>query len=85
MPPNEAVGASNGKLPPSSFAVSLILDEIAGRLEAQGANPYRVRAYRLAAQTLRDVRTPVADILRAHGVEGLRLLPHVGASISCSI
>jgi DNA polymerase (family 10) len=37
-------------------------DEIADILEFQGANPFRVRAYRNAARTVRDYRESMAAI-----------------------
>jgi len=61
------------------------LDEVADILEAQGANPYRVRAYRRAAETLRHLRGSVAEILRQQGEPGLRKLPGIGESLARSI
>jgi hypothetical protein len=61
------------------------LEEIAELLEAQDANPYRVRAYRQAAEMLRDLQRPVTEILKVEGVEGLRRLPTIGISLSRSI
>ncbi len=40
-----------------------VFDELADILEFQGANQFRVRAYRNAARTIRDLTTPVASIL----------------------
>jgi hypothetical protein len=61
------------------------LDRIAELLEAQEANPFRVRAYRAAAETLRGLRRPVYDILETQGVAGLRRLPTIGESLARSI
>ena len=44
--------------------VARILEEIADLLEIDGANQFRVRAYRTAARTLRDLPVPVADLVR---------------------
>ena len=38
-------------------------DQIADILEFQGANPFRVRAYRNAARTIRDLPESVAEIV----------------------
>ena len=38
-------------------------DQIADILEFQGANPFRVRAYRNAARTIRDYPEPLAAIV----------------------
>jgi hypothetical protein len=61
------------------------LDEVAERLEAQGANPFRVRAYRTAGETLRQLRQPAAAILDAEGTLGLERLPGIGRSLSHAI
>jgi DNA polymerase (family 10) len=44
-------------------AIADIFDEVADLLELTGANPFRVRAYRNAARTLRDLGEPVTKIL----------------------
>ena len=61
------------------------LERIAELLEAQEANPYRVRAYRVAAETLRTLDQPIQDILVHEGLEGLRRLPTIGVSLARSI
>lgn len=61
------------------------LDTIAELLDAQAANPYRVRAYRMAAATLRSLNHPVAAILATAGIEGLRRMPTIGDSLARSI
>jgi DNA polymerase (family 10) len=61
------------------------LEEVAELLEEQGANPYRVQAYRNAAQTLRRLDRPVTELLQHEGIEGLRKLPGIGESLARSI
>jgi DNA polymerase (family 10) len=61
------------------------LDEIAAILEAQAANPFRVRAYRRAANTLRRLTVPALQILATHGTEGLDSLPGIGPSLARAI
>lgn len=61
------------------------LEEIADLLEAQGANPFRVRAYRVAATTIRGLKGPVHQILRAEGMAGLMQLPGIGRSLAHAI
>lgn len=46
------------------------LDEVAELLEAQEANPFRVRAYRSAAETVRSLKEPVHQLLVQQGAEG---------------
>lgn len=61
------------------------LKEIALILEEQGANPFRVLAYRHAAETVERLDRPVAEILHQEGVAGLQQLPGVGESIARAI
>lgn len=78
-----------GPLPEPSLggnlAVAEDLDEVARLLEDQGANPFRIRAYRRAADTLRHLDRPVAEILRGEGVDGLEELPTIGEQLARQI
>lgn len=68
-----------------NVAVASRLDEVANLLEEQGANPYRVAAYRRAAERIRVLDEPVAEILRTEGLQGLTRLRGIGESIARSI
>jgi hypothetical protein len=61
------------------------LEEIAELLEAQHANPYRVRSYRVAAETIRDLPEDVDSLIEKSGREGLLALPGIGSSLARSI
>jgi DNA polymerase (family X) len=61
------------------------LEEVAQLLDVQSANPYRVQAYRNAAQTLRRLDRPVTEILQHDDMDGLRQLPSIGESLAHSI
>jgi len=61
------------------------LEEIAELLEAQKANPYRVRSYRMAAETIHDLPEEVDTLIEARGLEGLLALPGIGSSLARSI
>jgi putative hydrolase len=65
--------------------VAARLDEIAAILTAQSANPFRVRAYRQAADTLRRLAVPVSQILLAEGIDGLDRIRGVGPSLARTI
>jgi len=69
----------------SNEEIAARLDRMAELLEAQDANPYRVRAYRMSAETVRGLKQPVREILAQAGVEGLRQLPTIGESLARSI
>ncbi len=80
-----AAVASQPGVDPANRAVAARLDEVAGLLEAQGANPFRVRAYRLAAETLRHWPESVAAMVRERGVEALEAIPTVGPRLARAI
>jgi DNA polymerase (family X) len=58
------------------------LDEVAQILEEQGANVFRVGAYKRAAEMLRELNRPVDEILRTEGLEGLQRLPGIGETLA---
>jgi DNA polymerase (family 10) len=60
------------------------LDEVADLLEISEANPFKVRAYRNAARTVRDHPEPLAELVRAGGFD-LTELPSIGESIAGEI
>jgi putative hydrolase len=62
------------------------LREAADLLHAQGANPYRVAAYRKAADTLADF-TPaqLVELVERDGIDGLDRLPHIGRGIATAV
>jgi len=79
------VSSAIQKPPPTNEQVAATLDEVAGLLESQGANPFRVRAYRGAAKTVRGLKGPVHQIVKAEGVGGLMQLPGIGRSLAHTI
>jgi putative hydrolase len=61
------------------------LREVADLLEQQGANPFRVSAYRRAADTM-AIHPEEMDVqLQREGLEGLTALPGIGRSIAAAI
>jgi hypothetical protein len=61
------------------------LEEVARLLDGQGANPFRARAYRTAAASVRALGEPISELLTREGYEGLDALPGVGESIARAI
>jgi hypothetical protein len=61
------------------------LDEVALILEEQGANRFRVRAYRRGAETLRALPRPVAEVFEEGGLPALEALPAIGPSLARAI
>jgi putative hydrolase len=62
-----------------------MLYEISDLLEQQNANPFRVNAYRRAADTVRALQTDVRELIEREGDEGLIKLPHIGTGIARTI
>lgn len=65
--------------------VAARLEEVADLLRDQGANPFRVEAYRRAAATVRRFERSVADLLRTEGPDGLQNLAGIGESLARAI
>lgn len=61
------------------------LREVAQLLEDQGANRFRVRAYRAAAETIERLTVPATEIAQQQGTDGLKSLPGIGVSLARSI
>jgi putative hydrolase len=61
------------------------LREMADLLEQQNANPFRVRAYQRAAETVESCEQDVRDLLARDGVAGLAELPFIGHGIAGSL
>ncbi|KAA5547087.1 DNA polymerase III [Roseiconus nitratireducens] len=81
---HSSADATEGTLSENA-ALSQLLLEIARLLEEQHAGEFRVRAYRNAAATLQELRTPVREIEAAGGTPALEALPTIGRSIATLI
>jgi DNA polymerase (family 10) len=70
-------------MPVHNADIAAVFDEIADLLEIESANPFRVRAYRNAARTLRDLNQDVASMV-VQG-EDLTELPGIGEDLASKI
>ena len=61
--------------------IAAVFDEVADMLEIQGENPFRIRAYRNAARTIRDLPDPLGDRVREGGA-ALTDIPGIGADLA---
>jgi DNA polymerase (family X) len=66
----------------SNAEIASILDRCADLLEANGENPFRVRSYRTAAQTVRAASQPLAKLISANGIDGLKGLKGIGDKLA---
>ena len=58
----------------SNSSVAAKLDEVAQLLEDQGANSFRVSAYKRAAATIRDLDQSLEEIVQKEGLAGRRIV-----------
>ena len=90
MAPDAATATKPAGAPASSVAACCDyaerLRETAGLLQAQLANPYRVAAYRKAADTIGALdHAAIVALVEREGIDGLDRLPHVGRGIATAI
>lgn len=67
---------------PTNDEIANLLDRIAGLLEAQEANVFRVRAYREGAETVRKADQPVTDLVERGKLDEL---PNIGQGLTAVI
>ena len=70
---------------PDNEQIAEWLRQAAQLLHAQGANPFRVGAYRRAADSVAQCTESVRDLFAARGIGGLDALPGVGPGIAAAI
>ena len=75
--------AASHTMPVHNTDIAVLFEEIADRLEIQGANPFRIRAYRNAARTLGELPQE-ARLLLEKG-EDLTRLPGIGDDLAAKI
>lgn len=61
------------------------LREAAYRLQAQGANPFRVDAYRRAAERIAGLARPLREVFDAQGRRGLQADAGIGGGIASAV
>lgn len=82
----EYVSTSDGRMADAiNEDIAGLFDEAALILTEQGANRFRIQAYRKAATVLRSLSKPVSDIFATEGFDGLKRIPGIGASLALSI
>lgn len=70
-------------MPVHNADIAAVFDEIADLLDLEGANPFRIRAYRNAARTLRDLNREVSAMMEQG--EDLTALPGIGKDLAGKI
>lgn len=70
-------------MPVHNADLAAVFEEIADRLEIQGANPFRIRAYRNAARTLGELPQEARALLEKG--EDLTRLPGIGDDLAAKV
>jgi len=70
-------------MPVHNAEIAAAFDHLADLLEIEGANPFRVRAYRRAARTIEDLPRSAAELIA--GGEDLAELPGIGTDLAGKI
>jgi len=66
-------------------AIAAVFRRLADLLELIDENPFKLRSYRNAAETIEGTPRPLAEIFAQGGAEKLRELPGIGEAISRKI
>jgi hypothetical protein len=78
-------GAPGLAIAPENRQIAERLLEASRLLGAQGASPYRIGAYRSAAEAIARLPRSTRAIYEAEGVRGLDAIPHVGLGIAAAV
>ena len=70
---------------PLNTQIAMKLQEMSDLLQQQGANPFRIKAYRQAAISLSELERDLAEMLQQEGIKGLEALPGIGRGIATAI
>ncbi|MGB5177821.1 MAG: helix-hairpin-helix domain-containing protein [Gammaproteobacteria bacterium] len=70
---------------PLNQQIAMKLAQAADLLEQQGANPFRVSAYRRAGETVSRLAQDIGEISASKGSAGLIALPNIGKGIASAI
>jgi hypothetical protein len=70
---------------PENIGVAAKFRDFADLLDSQGADGFRARAYRKAADVVSRLERPLAEILAREGRDGLVALPAIGTGLAAAI
>lgn len=70
---------------PDNDEIADVLERVSDLLETQGADVFRIRAWRGAADSARALSDELTTVLASDGIPGLIRLPAIGKSISAAI
>ena len=65
--------------------IATVFRNLADLLDLRGENPFKIRSYRTAAETIEDTPTPLSEMVAEGGADRLKELPGIGEAISKKI
>ncbi|HWP44150.1 MAG TPA: DNA polymerase/3'-5' exonuclease PolX [Blastocatellia bacterium] len=77
-----AANIYDGKLTLDNSDVARVLERIADLLEFKDENPFKVRSFRLAAESIAEINESVSELAARGGASELQRIPGIGKSIS---
>src|ERR1044072_2735964 len=82
---NESDRIYDGKLSVDNSDIAGVFGRTADLLEFKDENPFKLRSYRMAAETIGELQTPLAEMAARGGAAELQQIPGIGKSISGQI
>ena len=79
------VGMSDSSTKLENPAVARMLNDIAGILEFKDENAFKIRSYRMAAETIDTMHDQVAELAQRGGAAELQKIQGIGKGISAQI
>ncbi len=73
------------KKAPTNQEIARVMNDIANLLEIQHANPFKVKAYRSGAKSVREHPEPLAQLVKSGDGHALQSLPGIGESLAALI
>ena len=84
-PMSDSVQGQGGSPLRDNPEVARVLATIADLLEFRDDNPFKVRSYRLAAETIEEMSASLTEMVAGKSITELQKIPGVGKSISAQI
>lgn len=82
---SDLMAKSANTVEPRNLQVAARLREMADLLGQQRGNPFRISAYRRAADTVTGLDRELGELTRLEGIDGLVALPGIGRGIAAAI
>jgi DNA polymerase (family X) len=82
---SESEQVYDGKLSVDNSDIASVFERTADLLEFKDENPFKLRSYRMASETIGEMQTSLAEIAARGGAAELQKIPGIGKSISTQV